>query len=135
MKSISEDTMTDWHELIGIITGEGISEASIPGEPHQDSVDTYDEAHGNSNGARVSCSTIFVNKELEVELETTRESCKQGMEQTVVKEKKRFNQIQCDMEELRKQYMEMESLLNSMKVCIQRLMLIYVRLTGRESTH
>ena len=56
-------------------------------------------------------------KDLEVELETTRESCKQGMEQTVLKEKERFTQIQWDMEELRKQCMEMESLLNSMKVC------------------
>ncbi|KAL0719394.1 hypothetical protein Bca4012_068718 [Brassica carinata] len=54
-------------------------------------------------------------KDLEVELETTRESCKQGMEQTVLKEKERFTQIQWDMEELRKQCMEMESLLNSMK--------------------
>ncbi|CAH8354928.1 unnamed protein product [Eruca vesicaria subsp. sativa] len=54
-------------------------------------------------------------KDLEVELETTRESCKQGMEQTVLKEKERFTQIQWDMEELRKQCMEMESLLNSIK--------------------
>ncbi|CAH2053589.1 unnamed protein product [Thlaspi arvense] len=54
-------------------------------------------------------------KDLEVELETTRESCKQGMEQTVLKEKERFTQIQWDMEELRKQCMDMESLLNSMK--------------------
>ncbi|KFK38944.1 hypothetical protein AALP_AA3G180300 [Arabis alpina] len=54
-------------------------------------------------------------KDLEAELETTRESCKQGMEQTVLNEKERFTQIQWDMEELRKQCMEMESLLNSIK--------------------
>ncbi|CAN8269265.1 unnamed protein product [Cochlearia groenlandica] len=54
-------------------------------------------------------------KDLEVELETTRESCKQGMEQTVLSEKERFTQIQWDMEELRKQCMEMESLLSSVK--------------------
>ncbi|KAL1191343.1 PX domain-containing protein EREX [Cardamine amara subsp. amara] len=52
-------------------------------------------------------------KDLEVELETTRESCKQSMERTVLDEKERFTQIQWDMEELRKQCMEMESLLNS----------------------
>ncbi|KAF2581381.1 hypothetical protein F2Q70_00010045 [Brassica cretica] len=34
--------------------------------------------------------------------------CKQGMEHTVLKEKERFTQIQWDMEELRKQCMEME---------------------------
>ncbi|XP_010503583.1 PREDICTED: protein CROWDED NUCLEI 4-like [Camelina sativa] len=54
-------------------------------------------------------------KDLEVELETTRESCKQGMEKTVLDETERFTQIQWDMEELRKQCMDMESLLNSIK--------------------
>uniref|UniRef100_A0A1J3E2Y8 PX domain-containing protein n=1 Tax=Noccaea caerulescens TaxID=107243 RepID=A0A1J3E2Y8_NOCCA len=54
-------------------------------------------------------------KDLEAELETTQESCKRGMEQTVLNEKERFTQIQWDMEELRKQCMEMESLLNSIK--------------------
>ncbi|XP_023642716.1 PX domain-containing protein EREX [Capsella rubella] len=54
-------------------------------------------------------------KDLEVELETTRESCKQGMEKTVLDEKERFTQIQWDMEELRKQCMDMESFLNSIK--------------------
>ncbi|KAG7631413.1 Phox homologous domain [Arabidopsis suecica] len=54
-------------------------------------------------------------RDLEVELETTRESCKQGMEKTVLDEKERFTQIQWDMEELRKQCMEMESFLNSIK--------------------
>lgn len=43
------------------------------------------------------------------------------MEQTVLKEKERFTQIQWDMEELRKQCMEMESLLNSIKVCASLL--------------
>ncbi|CAA7057946.1 unnamed protein product [Microthlaspi erraticum] len=54
-------------------------------------------------------------KDLEAELETTQESCKRGMEQTVLNEKERLTQIQWDMEELRKQCMEMESLLNSIK--------------------
>ncbi|XP_010487435.1 PREDICTED: cingulin [Camelina sativa] len=54
-------------------------------------------------------------KDLEVELDTTRESCKQGMEKTVLDENERFTQIQWDMEELRKQCMDMESLLNSIK--------------------
>ncbi|XP_010545759.1 PREDICTED: uncharacterized protein LOC104818021 [Tarenaya hassleriana] len=54
-------------------------------------------------------------KDLEVELETTRESCKQGMEHAVLSEKERFTQMQWDMEELRKQYMEMELLFNTVQ--------------------
>ncbi|ESQ48356.1 hypothetical protein EUTSA_v10020136mg [Eutrema salsugineum] len=138
------------------------SEASIPGEPKQGSMDIHDEPHGNSYGENTETekdvAIVFQSeernklkrvvdmlqqrletakadtedlisrlnqelavrqflstkvKDLEVELETTRESCKQGMEQTVLNEKERFTQIQWDMEELRKQCMEMESLLNS----------------------
>ncbi|KAL5825221.1 hypothetical protein ACOSQ3_021284 [Xanthoceras sorbifolium] len=47
-------------------------------------------------------------KDLEVELETTRENCKENMQQAVLTEKERFTQMQWDMEELRKQCLEME---------------------------
>lgn len=172
--STSEDNVTDWHELItesGLLAKSHFTdraaetgEASISRESNQDSMESHDDAHGNSYGADTetgkNVAIVFQSeersklkrvvdtleqrletakadtedlisrlnqelavrqflstkvKDLEVELETTRESCKQGMEQTVLKEKERFTQIQWDMEELRKQCMEMESLLNSMK--------------------
>ncbi|OMP01401.1 hypothetical protein COLO4_11913 [Corchorus olitorius] len=47
-------------------------------------------------------------KDLEVELETTRENCDENMQQAVLLERERFTQIQWDMEELRKQCLEME---------------------------
>lgn len=47
-------------------------------------------------------------KDLEVELETTRENCKENLEQAILSEKERFTQMQWDMEELRKQCLEME---------------------------
>lgn len=40
------------------------------------------------------------------------------MEKTVLDEKERSTQIKWDMEELRKQCMELESMLNSLKVCV-----------------
>lgn len=181
--SISEDNVTDWHELItesGLLdkskfqeTIERLSktdraaetgEASISREPNQDSMDSHDDANTETGKdvaivfqseersklkrvvdtleqrletAKADTEDLISRlnqelavrqflstkvKDLEVELETTRESCKQGMEQTVLKEKERFTQIQWDMEELRKQCMEMESLLNSIKdekACIE----------------
>lgn len=47
-------------------------------------------------------------KDLEAELETTLENCKENMQQTVLNEKERFTQMQWDMEELRKQLLETE---------------------------
>ncbi|XVF86421.1 hypothetical protein PTKIN_Ptkin18bG0038500 [Pterospermum kingtungense] len=47
-------------------------------------------------------------KDLEVELETTRENCDENMQQAVLLERERFTQMQWDIEELRKQCLEME---------------------------
>ncbi|XP_021298133.1 PX domain-containing protein EREX isoform X2 [Herrania umbratica] len=47
-------------------------------------------------------------KDLEVELETTRDNCDENMQQAVLLERERFTQMQWDMEELRKQCLEME---------------------------
>lgn len=47
-------------------------------------------------------------KDLEVELETTSENCKENMQQAVLNEKERFTQMQWDMEELRKLLLETE---------------------------
>ncbi|KAL5575561.1 hypothetical protein UlMin_017260 [Ulmus minor] len=52
-------------------------------------------------------------KDLEVELETTSQHCKENMQQTVLTEKERFNQMQWDMEELRRKCMELELKLKS----------------------
>ncbi|KAG8481975.1 hypothetical protein CXB51_026907 [Gossypium anomalum] len=47
-------------------------------------------------------------KDLEVELETTRENCDENMQQAVLLERERFTQMQWDMELLRNQCLEME---------------------------
>ncbi|KAA3479447.1 golgin subfamily A member 4-like [Gossypium australe] len=47
-------------------------------------------------------------KDLEVELETTRENCDENMQQAVLLERERFTQMQWDMELLRKHCLEME---------------------------
>ncbi|XVF24762.1 hypothetical protein REPUB_Repub13aG0155400 [Reevesia pubescens] len=47
-------------------------------------------------------------KDLEVELETTRENCDENMQQAVLLERERFTQMMWDMEELRKHCLEME---------------------------
>ncbi|KAK7402343.1 hypothetical protein VNO78_14540 [Psophocarpus tetragonolobus] len=47
-------------------------------------------------------------KDLEVELETTRLNCRENMQQAVLTEKERFTQMQWDMEELRRKYLETE---------------------------
>lgn len=52
-------------------------------------------------------------KDLEVELETTTQNCKENMEQAVLNEKERFTQTQWDMEELRRKCMELELKLKS----------------------
>ncbi|EEF44828.1 PX domain-containing protein EREX [Ricinus communis] len=52
-------------------------------------------------------------KDLEVDLETTRNSCKENMQQAVLLERERFTQMQWDVEELRKQCLEMELKLKS----------------------
>lgn len=56
-------------------------------------------------------------KDLEVELETTRENCKENMQQTVLTEKERFTQMQWDMEELRRKCLDLELQLKSEQVC------------------
>lgn len=47
-------------------------------------------------------------KDLEVELETTKENSKENLQQAVSSEKERFNQMQWDIEELRKTCLELE---------------------------
>ncbi|CAK7356947.1 unnamed protein product [Dovyalis caffra] len=47
-------------------------------------------------------------KDLEVDLETTRNNCKENMQQAVLIEKERFTQTQWDVEELRRQCLELE---------------------------
>lgn len=47
-------------------------------------------------------------KDLEVELETTRQNCKDNMQQAVLTERERFTQMQWDLEELRSKCLEME---------------------------
>lgn len=55
-------------------------------------------------------------KDLEMELETTRENCKENMQQTVLTEKERFTQMQWDVEELRRKCLELEIKLKSEQV-------------------
>ncbi|KAG8656265.1 PX domain-containing protein EREX isoform X2 [Manihot esculenta] len=52
-------------------------------------------------------------KDLEVDLETTRNNCKENMQQAVLIERERFTQMQWDVEELRRQCLEMEMKLKS----------------------
>ncbi|GAV75448.1 hypothetical protein CFOL_v3_18927 [Cephalotus follicularis] len=52
-------------------------------------------------------------KDLEVELETTRDNCKENMQQAVLNERERFTQMQWDLEELKKHCLEMELKLKS----------------------
>lgn len=47
-------------------------------------------------------------KDLEVDLETTRNNCKENMQQTVLIERERFTQTQWDVEELRRQCLDLE---------------------------
>ncbi|KAG6789054.1 hypothetical protein POTOM_005138 [Populus tomentosa] len=47
-------------------------------------------------------------KDLEVDLETTRNNCKENMQQAVLIERERFTQTQWDVEELRRQCLELE---------------------------
>lgn len=54
-------------------------------------------------------------KDLEVELDTTRENCKENIQQAALIEKEKFTQAQWDMEELRKQCLEMELTLKSVQ--------------------
>lgn len=64
-----------------------------------------------------SLQFIFQVKDLEVELETTKQNCTENMQQTVLTEKERFTQMQWDMEELRRKCMELELKLKSEEVC------------------
>ncbi|KAJ1410936.1 PX domain superfamily, partial [Sesbania bispinosa] len=52
-------------------------------------------------------------KDLEVELETTRQKNKENLEQAILIERERFTQMQWDMEELRRKSLEMEMKLKS----------------------
>ncbi|KAK6162067.1 hypothetical protein DH2020_001908 [Rehmannia glutinosa] len=52
-------------------------------------------------------------KDLEVELETTKQKSKENLEQAILIERERVTQMQWDMEELRQRSMEMELKLNS----------------------
>ncbi|CAL1377730.1 unnamed protein product [Linum trigynum] len=47
-------------------------------------------------------------KDLEADLETTKDSCKENMQQAALKERERFTQMQWDIEELKNRYFEKE---------------------------
>ena len=64
-------------------------------------------------------TTYYCNcqvKDLEVELETTKQKSKENIEQAILIEQERVTQMQWDMEELRRKSMEMELKLNSQQV-------------------
>ncbi|KAK9130640.1 hypothetical protein Sjap_011127 [Stephania japonica] len=52
-------------------------------------------------------------KDLEVELETTKQKSKENLQQAILSERERFTQMQWDMEELRRKSLEMESKLKA----------------------
>ncbi|KAA8521581.1 hypothetical protein F0562_012254 [Nyssa sinensis] len=52
-------------------------------------------------------------RDLEVELETTKQTSKENLQQAILIERERFTQMQWDMEELRQRSLEMELKLNS----------------------
>lgn len=52
-------------------------------------------------------------KDLEVELETTKQKNKENLQQAILIERERFTQMQWNMEELRRQSLEMEIKLKS----------------------
>lgn len=52
-------------------------------------------------------------RDLEVELETTKEKSKENLQQAILIERERFTQMQWDMEELRRKSLEMEMKLKS----------------------
>ncbi|KAJ8774089.1 hypothetical protein K2173_009520 [Erythroxylum novogranatense] len=64
-------------------------------------------ARGNQEVALRQFLTTKV-KDLEMDLETTRTNCKDNMQQAVFTERERFNQMQWDVEELRRQCLELE---------------------------
>ena len=51
-----------------------------------------------------------------MELETTRQNCKDNMQQAVLTERERFTQMQWDLEELRSKCLEMELKLKTEQV-------------------
>lgn len=55
-------------------------------------------------------------KDLEVELETTKQKSKETLQQAILSERERLTQIQWDMEELRRKSLEMEWKLKSKQV-------------------
>ncbi|XP_011621232.1 PX domain-containing protein EREL1 isoform X2 [Amborella trichopoda] len=54
-------------------------------------------------------------KDLDGELETTKQKSKENLQNAVLIERERLTQLQWDMEELRRKYLEMESKLNSVQ--------------------
>lgn len=59
---------------------------------------------------------LYQVKDLEVELEATKQKSKENLEQAILIERERVTQMQWDMEELRRKSFEMELKLNSHKV-------------------
>lgn len=64
-------------------------------------------------------------KDLEVELETTRQKSKENLQQAILIERERFTKMQWDMEELRRKSLEMELKLKSEQVIIPNVCLVY----------
>ena len=61
-----------------------------------------------------------------MEVETTRENCDENMQQAILLERERFTQMQWDMEELRKQCLEIELKLKTEQVffCVPNIPLL-----------
>lgn len=55
-------------------------------------------------------------KDLEMELETSKQKSKENLQQAILSEKERFTQMQWDMEELQQKALEMEWKLKSGQV-------------------
>lgn len=65
-------------------------------------------------------------RELDVELETTKQRSKENLQQAVLIERERITQMQWDMEEIRRKSMEMEAKLKFEKVLLDFASFIYL---------
>lgn len=72
-------------------------------------------------------------KDLEVELETTKQRSKENLQQAILVERERYTQMQWDMEELRRKSFEMELKLNSHQVTCLCIFTYYVFFSIRYS--
>lgn len=64
-------------------------------------------------------------KDLEGELEVTKQKSKENLQQAIVIERERVTRIQWDMDELRRKYLEMESRLKSEQVDVWQIFFFF----------